>query len=581
MVLLASAAALPLLALAAAFAPAFAQEADPTASGADSSGGGPPGLPAPTDTLLPRTGVDTTDSDLRNHLLSAFGGEPAASGGGGGGAAAQQQLGLHLFKQIGVSETYTDNAGYVVGVARDAGDDFITEIQPALHLIDNTQRVMIDLNYAPTGMIYARNSGFSQFEEDFKGDILVTAVPDWLYVDVRGSVSQQSIFGGLGPTTTVQLSPDERQTVSSVSISPYITHTFGTAGTLAAGVGYSYSATDAPNSLNNGTAIIDGGYGLGDYGSSYLNTERAFASYTTGEDLGRFRNRIGTDDSLYQGSGALVNAHRYLVTDDASYAVTRLVSVLGEIGYEDLSYPAADFAYRGPIGSGGVELTPGHNSYLLVEYRYLDGFGAAFVQGSMQVTPRIRVFGGYSEGISTYQQDVQTSLLADDTQLTGVQATALSASPLLQTSNFYGGNQNLSRIRRLDVSATYIGGRDTATLSFDDERSTPIGRQVGDLVPISTSGWFVSASDRHEITPTLSASVYVQYGVNRSGLAFEGSGDTLSFSASLDKIFTPTLSGYLRVGGTYVVGGNPYAAAGYEGLSGEETSVTVGAVKKF
>jgi uncharacterized protein (PEP-CTERM system associated) len=574
--LLASVISTPLLAA----LPAYAQLADPgddvgvSAPEIGTAPAGPPALSPPSDTLLPRTGVDATDSNLRSHLMSAFG---SASGSATG---ASPPTGLVIYKQIGVSETYTTNAGYRIGAGSDSGGDFITSIQPAVRVIDNTQRVRIDLTYDPVAQIYARNSNYTQFEEQANGDILVTLVPDWLYLDLRGQIAQQSIFGGIGPATTVTLSPDERETVSSFSISPYMSHTFGGNGTVEAGVGYSYSAVDASNALNN--SILNSSFnGLGDYGSSYLNTERVFASYTTGENLGRFRNRIGTDDSYYQGSGALRNAHRDLVVDDVSYAFSRLITGLGEVGYEWLDYPAAGYGYNGVVGAGGVELRPGRNSDVIVEYRYLDGFGSLFVQAAWQVTPRIRLFGGYSEGISTFQQDLQTSLLDESPDTTGVAASALSTSPLLQSSNFFGANEYLSRVRRLDATATYLGSRDTATLSFEHEHTSPVGHPLGTLTPLSTSGWFVSASERHEISPMLSASAFAQYGHNNTGLSNLGSGDTVSFSVSLDKVFTQTLTGYVRVGGTYVVGGSAFAAAGYYGLSGDETDVTVGAVKRF
>ncbi len=564
--------------------PAKAQLADPGDSGisapeignAPAAPSGPPALSAPQDTLLPRTGVDATDSDLRSHLMSAFG---SASGTATGAAAP---TGLSIYKQIGVSETYTTNAGYRLGAGSDGGSDFITSIQPAIRVVDNTQRVKIDLTYDPVAQIYARNSNFTQFEEQANGDILVTLLPDWLYLDARGLISQQSIFGGIGPATTVTLSPDERETVSTVSISPYVSHSFGGNGTIEAGVGYSYSAVDASNALNR--SVIDNTFfnGLGDYGSSYLNTERGFASYTTGDNLGRFRNRIGTDDSYYQGSGALGgNSHRDLVVDDVSYAFTRMITGLGEVGYEWLNYPNAGYGYNGVIGAGGVELRPTKGSELIVEYRYLDGFGSLFVQGAWQVTPRIRLFGGYSEGISTFQQDLQTSLLSESDDLTGVAASALTSAPLLESSNFFGANEYLSRYRRLDATATYLGNRDTATLSFEHEHTSPVGHALGTLTPLTTSGWYISGSERHDISPTLSASLFVQYGQNTTGLSSFDNGDTVSFSASLDKIFTQTLTGYVRVGGTYVVGGNAYAAAGFYGLSGNETDITVGAVKRF
>jgi uncharacterized protein (PEP-CTERM system associated) len=506
--------------------------------------------------------------------MSAFGTSASATGNA-------PPTGLVLYKQIGVSETFTDNAGYQLGAGRDVGDDFITSIQPAVRLVDNTQRIVVNITYDPVAQIYARHTDFSQFEEQGSGDILVTLLPDWLYFDLRGNISQQSVFGGFGPATTVELSPDERETISSFAVSPYVSHTFGGHGTVEAGVGYSYSAVDASHALNNALLNETELTGLGDYGSSYLNTERAFASYTTGEDFGRLRDRIGTDDSFYQGSGALRDAHRILVVDDISYAFTRLITGLGEAGYEDLEYPGAGYSYTGPVGAVGVKLTPSRNTAVVAEYRWLDGFGSVFVQATAQISPRIRAFGGYSEGISTFQQDLQTSLLSQTNDVTGVSATALSASPLLQTGSFFGGNEYLSRVRRLDATATYLGEMDTAALSFEYDRTTPVGHPIGELTPLSTRGYYISGTEKHQLSPSLSASVFAQYGSNNTGLTNLGTGDTVSFSVSLDKLFTETLTGYVRVGGTYVVGGSAYAATGYIGLSGEETNVTVGAVKRF
>jgi hypothetical protein len=118
----------------------------PTIGNAPSAPSGPPALSPPTDTLLPREGVNGNDTDLRSHLMSAFG---SASGTATGTAAP---TGLSIYKQVGVSETYTTNAGYNIGGGSNSGDDFITEIQPAIRVIDNTQRVKIDLTYDPIGM---------------------------------------------------------------------------------------------------------------------------------------------------------------------------------------------------------------------------------------------------------------------------------------------------------------------------------------------------------------------------------------------------------------------------------------------
>jgi hypothetical protein len=113
------------------------------------------------------------------------------------------------------------------------------------------------------------------------------------------------------------------------------------------------------------------------------------------------------------------------------------------------------------------------------------------------------------------------------------------------------------------------------------ETTRPIGRPVDDIAQVSTSGIYGNITDVHTLTPTLSLTGFLQYGSNRTGLAYSGSGDVLSVSVGLDKVFTSTLTGYIRYGGNFILGGSVFAAVGYEGLRGNENSITVGAVKRF
>ena len=131
-----------------------------------------PETPAPTDTVLPRTGIDPAVSDLREHLLDSYGDAPPAPHG-------VSPPGLLVAFQLGVSEEYTDNAGAVAG-ASGAGSDFITMIQPRLDITDTSQRVQASIDYAPIGQVYAENSSFSQLQQQGNGDVLVTALPGGL-----------------------------------------------------------------------------------------------------------------------------------------------------------------------------------------------------------------------------------------------------------------------------------------------------------------------------------------------------------------------------------------------------------------
>ncbi len=556
-----------------------------TATQASAQQADTPTPPPATDAALPRTGIDSSLSDLREHLLNAYGDAPP-------GASGVSAPDLQITGQFGASEEYTDNAGAVAGSgARASGRDFITAFQPALVITDTSQRLQANIDYHPVAQIYAENGSFSQFEEQGSGDILATLLPGWLFFDARGSISQQSVFGGLGPAATVTLSPQERETVSSFSVSPYVTRTFGGTGTAQAGVSYSYSATDVPGALD--TLVGQDGSGQsgfgqarfltneGAYGSSEQGTERAYANFTTGEDYGRLRDRAGLDASYYTGAGALAGGRRVLLTDDASYAWTRRITLLGEAGYESLDYPRSDYSYIGPVGSGGLKLSFAQNSSATLEYRYTDGFGSVFAQASVQATPRVRVFGGYSESITTFDQDQTNALLDGADNATGAAASALQAAPLLSTSNFFGANQNLQRLHRLDASATYLGNFDTVTLSVHRQTSDPVGRQVSVLAPVTTSGIFASLSERHQLSETVSLTGYLQYGSNQTGLVASDNGDTVSISAGVEKSFPRQISAYLRFGGTYTVGGSSFAATGYDGQSPNESTLTIGALKRF
>ncbi len=537
---------------------------------------------SPPDTALPRSGIDAPSSDLREHLLRAYGDDAA----GPTGVSAPE---LQVTGQFGASEEYTSNAGAAAGSgARGAGNDFITAFQPGITIIDTSQRLQVNIDYRPIAQIYAENSSFSQLEEFGTGDVLATLLPGWLYLDLRGSISQQAVFGGLGPANTVTLSPNERETVSSFAVSPYVTRSFGGTGTAQVGASYSYSATSAPGGQDAlATSILPGiaqnqlQTNAGAYGSFDQGTERGYANFTTGEDFGRLLDKAGIDTSYYTGEGALAGGRRVLLTDDASYAVSRLLTVLGEAGYENLDYPRSDYRYAGAIGSGGVRLTFARGSAGTLEYRYVDGFGSVFAQFTVQASPRIRLFGGYSESISTFGQDQQNALLDGADNATGVAASGLQAATLLSGSNFFGANQNLSRLDRLSLSASYLGEHDTVTLSLSRRTTTPVGRQVGMLAPIATSGIYGAITETHPLTDTITLNGSFQYGSNQTGLVDNGSGDTVSVSAGITKAFPRAISAYLRYGGSYTVGGSAVAATGLFGQSGNDSTITVGALKTF
>ena len=549
-----------------------------TDSGLPGLGGGTPSVPPIAGGLVPSTGFDPNQSDLRNHLLNSFGQNATQPQPGNSGPAWQ------FSPAISVTESLTDNADQFAGYGYGLGnkrDDAITLITPSIIVLGDTERFRVNLNYAPTGVIYAENSDYSQFRQQFYGSVLGIAVPDLFYIDTRGSISQNPIYGGTGLLNTDTLPPSQRETTSQISVSPYLSHTFGGTGTAQAGVSYIYSATDAPGYLNSDSAVVPVALPY-NYGSQWLATRRVFASFRTGEDYGRFQDEISTDNSFYDGSGASRDAHRILLTDDVSYAINRFVSGLGEFGYENLSYPASGYGYVGGVWSAGVRVTPNAQSSITLEYRRIDGITAPYVFGYWQITPRIRVFGSYSEGITTFQQDEQSQLLSGTNDQTGVAASALVAAPLVDNASLFGANQALTNTARANLSVTYITDRDVVTGAFNHQRSSLVGNllglpsnilalygisnaelaQFGLLTTQTSSTTYATLSWHHDIQENWSADA--QIGYSRSSVAQAGFSDydAIQVSIGLNHTFSRTLTGRVAYTGNYTTGNNN-GIAGY------------------
>jgi uncharacterized protein (PEP-CTERM system associated) len=573
--------------------------AAPDAGGTAASGGSAdvnlaPPPPAFADTVLPTFGENPSSADMRSELLDAFGDtQPPPQGD-------RIARGWQIIPVLTVGEEWTDDPGLTAGSAPIVGNgahgsDFVTLIEPSVTVLGDTERLQATLHYAPIGEIFAENSQYSQFRQNASGDVLATLLPDWLYFDARGSISQQPVFGGLGVFSNVLLAPNERETISSAAATPYIAHTFGDVGTMQAGVGYLYSATDAPDYLNSPGDLVPLATSY-NYGSSWLATKRAFGSFTTGQDIARLQDRVSVDASFYDGSGELRGGRRVLATDDASYAVNRYLAVLGQIGYENADYSQAGFRYVGAVGAAGVRVTPSPNSTLTAEYRYVDGVGAPFIYGSWQVTPHIRVFGGYSEGIQSFDQDQQAQLLAGNLGATGAQASGLIAAPLLGATGLYAGDQALNKVRRLDASAVYVGSRDIITAAFNWEHSTIVGNPYGlptsvlnelgpnnpelNLFGIETtedSTNYLGGIDwAHDLTSSINTNIYVGYDHSHNAAVVAGNSAAVLVSATITKAFTETLSAALTYAGTFFVSGTSFGD-----YNRSSNTVTVSATKRF
>ena len=233
------------------------------------------------------------------------------------------------------------------------------------------------------------------------------------------------------------------------------------------------------------------------------------------------------------------------------------------------------YGYVGGVWSAGVRVTPNAQSSITLEYRRVDGITAPYVFGFYQITPRIRVFGSYSQGITTFQQDEQSQLLSGTNDQTGVAASALVAAPLLNNASLSGANQALTNTARATVNVSYILDRDVITLAYNHQRSSLVGNllglpssvlarygisdaelaEFGLLTTQTSSSTFATLSWRRDVAPTWSADAVIGYNHSSVAETANNSYDSVQFSAGLNKNFTETLTGRVAYTGNYEVGG--------------------------
>ena len=453
---------------------------------------------------------------------------------------------------IGVLVGVTDNSG----LSGSSGQtDVYTTISPSLLLTGDTSRFRVNLSYAPRVSFYASNSSQNRVDQSFAGSVLATIVPEAVFVDLRGLTSVDSRTGGISQNNVQALNRQDQVQSTSFSVTPYARHRFGGWGT--AEIGYSLARTIQDNASNpNGVATrldafgqLSPGFGV----TGNLTTQRERASFTTGENFGRFNNELTVEAIQYSGFGVYQGAFRNTVNNELGYAVTRTITLLGGVGYQDLRFNSVPVTrIQEPTWNVGTRLAPNADSTITVLYGRHDGFASVSFDGNYSPTARTRLFGRYSTGLTTGAEDQQALLQSTSVGPTGLLVDSTTGVPV-GGGGLFGTQNGLSKVRRLSVGASLLLNRDTFSASVSNEDRTTVVNSTsftGTAVPAgtSTSGTFGSLSWQHELSPIMTSTASVSYGVTSNVGALLGTGSnqsqkSLSFTAGLSRTFTETLTG--------------------------------------
>ena len=448
---------------------------------------------------------------------------------------------------IGVRELLTDNV-YEARSPRVA--DLVTSILPELLLSGRTPLAQAEVSYTPDIQLYARTSQQDQVVQQFNGQARLTAVPQTLFLSLRGTGDQQSSIGSYGAGGLPFYGEQNRTDVVALQASPYLQHRFGGDGTLQAGYVFDYSSQSDPR---GGTPAAPADPSLSSYlGNSVTRSNEGYACFTTGENLGRFTDTARLDVTRYDGSGdsVLNRARRSTAIDEFGYGLSRAVALLGSAGYEDIAYSGVPpVRIRDAVWSAGIRLTPNQASSLTARYGHKDGFDSLTLASSYALTARLRVFATYSEGLTSGQEEIQDNLERSSVDQFGNTVSTATGAPTLVSDQLLSLQNDLYRVQRFSASAVSTYARDVFSLTVEQENRNEVA-SASSTPGYSDRGTSIDLSWSHDLTPKLTVTTTLRYSDTRAQTVpvskYQTAGLDLDTGYAISPSLTATFSYLIR-----------------------------------
>lgn len=447
--------------------------------------------------------------------------------------------GWRLTPTLGLQAQATDNLN---NTPSDRQSGLIGSLTPGLLIEVDTSRLKGVVNLAPTAQLYGSDSSQNRIDRTFNGQLLATLVPDAVFLDMRGAAGVQAAGGGFAPQGDTVVNRSNQVQTTSLQISPYYVHRFGSAATVQVGYAFQQVTQDIGG---------NGSGGLTPTGQTFFTNQdfignEFYAVARTGEDFGRFAMEGRAVSTDYSGSGGYDGAYRRIATVEGRYAITREVAALLEGGYQSALFNGVPvFRLDEPVWSVGTQITLSDDSRITLKYGHRDGVNSAFLQAVVALGVRTTLYANYSESLTTAGLTALDLLSTTTLDELGNPVDAATGAPVAQpfTNSFSGVQSGLMRVRGGSVTVSQIWPRDTLSFTVTRQEMTPISSAPGTISSAQTNTYGVLTWS-HNLTERTSTVVSVQGGNFETPA--EGSGSLFSASVSLVHQLTPTLSGQVQ-----------------------------------
>lgn len=493
----------------------------------------------------------------------------------------------------GLPWTFSGDVDVEVGVTDSPGGTSshlqpLLLVSPDFNLNGVTSRLNVALSYSPRLAYYPSTSNQTLLSHTFNGTATATIVPDWLYLNVRGITGITSRFGYSSLQSNTFYSQDDAVQTSSFSVTPYLQRTIDGWGTVTAGYTYARTFQDSPGNIPPGFVAPNASNtaGFGTTGDLATNTE--YASFVTGENLGRIQDSASVSASQNGGSAFYQGSSTFAANNTVSYAVYRWLSLLASVGYEEYDYPSSHYSLSEPSWSVGVTVTPNAESSITVRYGKTAGVSTVLASGTFAPTPRTRLYGSYDVEIET-GLGAQQGLLGTTTVGPGGLLVSSTTGVPVSPNNYLASQYPLSRVKTLTLGGSALFDRDTVSASVSYTKSTQLVSST-DVLGITTGqgtqtdSTYGTVSWQHDLNPSNSLFSSASYGTSNNGayFGFPGSSqDTWQLYSGLNHIFTETLSGSVSYSHSERSGGAIRNLPSSFGGAASQNTLLVGLRKSF
>jgi uncharacterized protein (PEP-CTERM system associated) len=460
---------------------------------------------------------------------------------------------------IGLEEKFTDNA---LATSSNRRADLITTITPELKLTGTGSGLSFGLDYQPGYDAYASQTQLNGWRHEGFAQGNAELVKNWLFLDVRGSASEENANPVGQAVSTDRTAPTNRIQVASYSVSPSLRHAF--ADQLLGELSYKHDQISYSNASQAQT------------GQTSATTTNATDS--TG-DGGRFDLRTGDAHWLTQG-GYTADADRvardgmvftHLAhTGRIEQAVVPGIALLGHVGHDRVNDPDIDGQrYGGAFYGGGVHLVPGQESDLRAEVGHRYGGLEITALGKLKLGAFTKLNLSQQTNLQTEQQAFAESLDSAVRDAEGRFIDPFSDRQARPNSSPFTRSTAVFKQRRSDVALVYGDERDQLSLGGGQVTRESVSRST----PGTTSARVVSASLDHRLREDLSTALLVGYEDIYYGTAATDTGRSVRAVWGLTYLVNPMTT--VRAGYRYV-GTQPD-----QGVSSHENMVSLGARMTF